>query len=98
MRFMTPAAGLVLLAGCVADQSPAIPPDPSAPFPLSNSRIIGQPSPGAILVETTSPHSAGASVARAARTWCGGDAQVSPISENAGLLVPRTRTWLVRCR
>ncbi|MFO7920635.1 MAG: hypothetical protein R6U99_07445 [Nioella sp.] len=99
MRNLTPAAVLVLLAACGADQGHApLPDDPSAPFPLANSTVVGQPAPGAILVETTRPQATKAGVQRAARTWCGGAAQVSPISENVGLIVPLSRTWLVRCR
>jgi hypothetical protein len=86
----------ILLAACVAQQQPAAPVDPSAPFPLENSRIVGQPSPGAILVEL--PRTVGASVPTAARTWCGGDAQASKITENVDVVVPTSETWLVRCR
>ncbi len=87
----------ILLAACVSDQSAAIPPDPEAPFPLARSRILAQSSPGAIIVETRAPGTVYPSVARAARTWCGGPAQTSLISNDQDLVLDRVQTWLVRC-
>jgi hypothetical protein len=92
-------AGLacVMLAACVSDQSAAIPPDPAAPFPLAQSRILAQPSPGAIIVETRRAGTIRATVARAARHWCAGPAQTTLVSNDQDLVPERVQTWLIRC-
>jgi len=97
IRPISASIACILLAACVSDQSAAVPPDPSAPFPLARSRILAQSSPGAIIVETRGPGVFDVSVARAARTWCGGSAQTSLISNDQDMVLDRVQTWLVRC-
>lgn len=92
--------GLFLLAGCAADQSAAIPPDPDAPFPLANTQVTGQPQPGVLLVQHRGLVVSGLAVERAARDWCGGAASATQLQSgetDSGFGVTDV-TWLVRCQ
>ena len=91
---------IATLSGCAASepQAPSAPVNTAAPFPLADSRIVGQPAPGAILVEIDAVRGIIPNVRGAAREWCGGAAQVSPVSSDLSALGINRETWMVRCQ
>lgn len=97
VRSIIGAIATASLSGCVTG-APSAPANALAPFPLANSRIVGQPAPGAILVETSAPRGFVPNVRGAARDWCGGAAQVSPLSSDVSTLGVNRQTWVIRCQ
>lgn len=97
-------AGVLCCAGtltaCSADQSAAIPPNPSALFPFANTVIVAQPQPGVLLIEQRDVSTNRTQLRRAANLWCGGPASVTGLSDDQGdgEIDINTTSWLVRCQ
>jgi hypothetical protein len=100
MRLAIALTGLLILAGCSADQSAKIPPDPNAPFPLNNAKVLGQPEPGTLLIEQRGILANRHEVQQAAEFWCDGPVSVSPIQSDRGgrFRAGVSVVWLVRCQ
>ena len=89
-------AGLLCAVGT---QSVAIPPNPDAAFPLANTKIVGQPNPGTILVLERDIIVNAAQTRKAAKEWCAGDASVTTIEQDKPSRLGRVSAlWLIRCK